>query len=94
LKLLRAVLARVWPALIVAAVARFAVGLAMGFPTMEHLIPRSIGFGLGVFLFAILPVWFLALVTKQRNAAIVARRVWILAAVLVVLSMIGFLHSS
>jgi hypothetical protein len=94
LKLLGAVLARVWPALIIAAIARFAVGVALGFPTMEHLIPRSIGFGLVVFLFSILPVWLLALITKQRNAAVVARRAWILAAVLVVLSIIGFLHPS
>jgi hypothetical protein len=77
----------------IAAAARLAVGLVLGFPTIQHLIPRSIGFGIGVFLFAILPIWLFALITRQANPAIVARRIWILAAVLVVFSVIGLLHT-
>jgi hypothetical protein len=78
-----------WLVIIVAAAARLALELFRGTMPLEQAIPRSIGHGLGIWLFALVLIWLVALISKQRDRSILLRRVWILGMIVLVFSIVG-----
>jgi hypothetical protein len=78
-----------WLVIVIGAAARLALELVRGTMPLQHAIPRSIGHGLGIWLFALAVIWIAALIAKQRDRSVLLRRVWILGMILVALSIIG-----
>jgi hypothetical protein len=83
-------LAKTWPVIVIAGALGFLpffLPLLIPFTIEDGLFFAAI-VGFGIWIFSMVVVLIAALVTKQRNPAILARRVWILAAFLMVIAII------